>query len=164
MGEWSADWCNDPYDDYNLYLEVLHDVEHVADIRKGKQGLEIKWYPHKEELVVPLDWFLGLLEDAKRDLIISRIRSFIDDQLENLGDALTIENDTYGENKLSISLSGKGYITTFDILLDLTYDFLVFKAGNEELVVSRTEHHSNLDQLLKVLEDDMQYAIRLPEA
>ena len=65
MKQWSADFANDPHDDYNLIVEILCDDTYVAVIKQGKEGLEIKWYPTEKELVIPLDWLSGLLEEAK---------------------------------------------------------------------------------------------------
>ena len=70
MKQWSADFGNDPFNDYNLIVEVLFNHKDVALIKQGKNGLEIKWYPHTEELIVPLDWFLDLMKEVKKRLNI----------------------------------------------------------------------------------------------
>ena len=66
MRNWSADFGNDPNNDYNPIIEILCEDEEVAVIKEGKSGLEIKWYPNKEELIIPLDWLQGLLIEAKK--------------------------------------------------------------------------------------------------
>ncbi|MDL2288832.1 hypothetical protein LJC32_05585 [Oscillospiraceae bacterium OttesenSCG-928-F05] len=70
MKKWSADFGNDPFDDYSLTVEILYGDEDVAMIKRGVDGIEIKWYPHKNELVIPFEWFFSLLEDAKQRLDI----------------------------------------------------------------------------------------------
>jgi len=66
MKQWTADFGNDLYDDYNPIIEILYDDEEIAMIKQGEQGLEIKWYPNQQELTVPFDWLLGLFLEAKR--------------------------------------------------------------------------------------------------
>jgi len=68
MGQWRADFANDPYDDYNIIVEILCDDRDVAAIKQSHDGLLIKWYPNSEELTIPLDWLSGLLLEAKRNL------------------------------------------------------------------------------------------------
>jgi hypothetical protein len=65
---WTADFCNDPNDDYNLIVEILCDDEEIAVVRRGKNGLEIQWYPNAEKIVVPADWLNGLLTEAAKRL------------------------------------------------------------------------------------------------
>ncbi len=69
MGIWTADIGNDPYDDYNLIIEVLCDDKDVAVIRNVDGEIVIKWYPQEKELEVPVDWLIGLLSTAKERLI-----------------------------------------------------------------------------------------------
>lgn len=66
MKQWTADFANDPHDDYNLIVEILYDDEEIAVIKQGQKGLEMKWYPNKEELLIPIDWLLGLFSEAKK--------------------------------------------------------------------------------------------------
>ena len=56
---------NDPYDDYNLIVEILYNEKDVAIIRKIDGQLILQWYAKDSNLEVPVDWFLGLLEEAK---------------------------------------------------------------------------------------------------
>lgn len=44
MDEWTADYINNPYDDYNLVVEILYKDTDVAVISNGKDGMELKWY------------------------------------------------------------------------------------------------------------------------
>lgn len=68
MQKWSADFVNDPFDDYNLIVEVLCDDTDIAVIRKTSEGIAIKWYPRASGLEVPVDWLIGLLSTAKERL------------------------------------------------------------------------------------------------
>lgn len=68
MGKWEAVFVNNPHNDYELIVEITHDDEDVALIRRGKNGLEMKWYVTKSDLIVPLEWILEIIIKAKRDL------------------------------------------------------------------------------------------------
>lgn|GEM_PF-1395697 len=68
MKQWEADFGNDPNDDFNLVVEILYEDRDVAVIKQSHNGLLVKWYPHSEELVVPLAWLSELLLEAKRKL------------------------------------------------------------------------------------------------
>jgi len=69
MKQWTADIANDPYDDYNLIMEILYNDEYVAVIKQSSQGLIMTWYPNKEELKIPVEWLTKLLIDAKEILV-----------------------------------------------------------------------------------------------
>jgi len=66
MNQWAADFGNDPDDDYNLIVEILYDEEYVAVIKQSPNGLILKWYPSEIELNIPVDWLMGLFEEAQR--------------------------------------------------------------------------------------------------
>jgi hypothetical protein len=68
LKKWSADFCNNPHDDYNLIVELLCDDEEVAIIRRADDRLEMRWYPTPEEIIVPVEWLNGLLAEAARRL------------------------------------------------------------------------------------------------
>ncbi|HEX2944947.1 MAG TPA: hypothetical protein VHT96_03220 [Clostridia bacterium] len=68
MDEWSADYGNNPYDDYNLIVEILYQDRDVAVIYKSENELKLKYYANENDLVIPLDWLLGLLKDVKERL------------------------------------------------------------------------------------------------
>jgi len=66
MKKWSANFLHDPYDGYNLTLELQYGSDDVAVIKRSQHGLILEWYTSLKDLIVPVDWLLGLLEDAKR--------------------------------------------------------------------------------------------------
>ncbi|AIF51848.1 hypothetical protein [Pelosinus sp. UFO1] len=68
MKGWSADFVNDPNNDFEVVLEILYEDKDVAVIRQGVDGLEIHWYENTKRLVVPVDWLVKLLIDAKEKL------------------------------------------------------------------------------------------------
>jgi len=68
MKNWTADFGNDPYDDYNLIVEILYEDKDVAVIKQGKEGLEIKWHQSIEDLIIPFDWLFDLMLEAKKRL------------------------------------------------------------------------------------------------
>ncbi|MBC7765435.1 MAG: hypothetical protein H7Y41_03035 [Hyphomonadaceae bacterium] len=69
MSGWSADFSNDPFDDYKLIVEILFNDEDVAVIKQGISGLEIKWYSSDIDYIIPMEWLLELLNDAKNKLL-----------------------------------------------------------------------------------------------
>lgn len=68
MSKWTADFTNDPLNDYELIVEILCDDKDVAVIRQGTNGIELKWYANKQDLIVPIDWITNLLFETKRRL------------------------------------------------------------------------------------------------
>jgi hypothetical protein len=68
LKKWTADFVNDPNDDYNLIIEVLCDEEEIAIIRRKKDDLEMQWYANAEEIVIPVEWLAGLLIEATKRL------------------------------------------------------------------------------------------------
>jgi len=68
MNQWEADFGNDPYNDYNLIVEILCDDEEIAVVKNCDQGLIMTMYPNNKELSIPVDWLLELLLETKRRL------------------------------------------------------------------------------------------------
>jgi len=71
MNLWTADWTNDPNDDYNLTLEILYNDKDVAVIKRSPNGLILKWYASPEGLVIPVDWLSGLLLSAQEGISLN---------------------------------------------------------------------------------------------
>ena len=67
MKGWSADFVNDPNNDFDIVVDISYEDKIVAIIRQGNDGLEIHWY-NNEKLVIPVDWFVKLLLDVKDNL------------------------------------------------------------------------------------------------
>ena len=72
MSGWSANYINNPNDDYNLTIELLYNNVDIAVIYKNKDKLELKFYANNEDMVVPIDWLSELLENAKKSIQIYR--------------------------------------------------------------------------------------------
>ena len=68
MDKWTADFGNDPYDDYNLIVIIYYNEKDVAIIKKIDKQLVLQWYVKDSKLEVPVDWLFGLLEEAKARL------------------------------------------------------------------------------------------------
>jgi hypothetical protein len=66
MNEWAADFTNDPFNDYNLIIEILYNNEDVAVIKQGDRGMEMKWYASDKDITIPVEWLNDLLNEAKR--------------------------------------------------------------------------------------------------
>lgn len=68
MSKWTADFTNDPFNEYEIIIEILCNDEDVAIVRQGEHGLELKWYASHEDLTVPVEWIVGLLIEAEKRL------------------------------------------------------------------------------------------------
>jgi hypothetical protein len=68
MKGWAADFVNDPYNDFEIIVEILYDEEDVAVMRKAEDGLVLQWYKSDKQLIVPVDWLMTLLIDVKNKL------------------------------------------------------------------------------------------------
>lgn len=69
MEKWTANFINDPHNDYNLIIEVNYDGNDVAIIKMEQHGLELHLYAHNKDLKIPADWLLKLLLQANKSLI-----------------------------------------------------------------------------------------------
>ena len=68
MGGWTANYVNNPKDDYNLVLEILYNDVDVALIYMSENGLNLKYYASEHDYIIPVDWLSGLLSDATKRL------------------------------------------------------------------------------------------------
>ena len=68
MSKWTADFANDPNNDYALIVEILHDGEDVGIIKNGKHGLELIWFAHTNDYIIPFEWLFDLMSEAKKRL------------------------------------------------------------------------------------------------
>ncbi len=67
MSKWTAIIINDPNNDYKLMVEISYDNKDVAIITQTNCGLELTWYAHDKNLVVPFDWLFKLMNSAKKE-------------------------------------------------------------------------------------------------
>ena len=65
---WTADYANDPNNDFELIVEILYNDLDIGVIHEGKDGLELKWYEHQEAISVPLEWFANLINKVRVEL------------------------------------------------------------------------------------------------
>ncbi|MFA6263726.1 MAG: hypothetical protein WCW33_04135 [Candidatus Babeliales bacterium] len=68
MEKWTADFINNPDDAYKLIVEILYNGHDVAIIKKEDNALKIIWYANPNDLDVPFEWLLGLMNEAKKVL------------------------------------------------------------------------------------------------
>jgi hypothetical protein len=61
MSKWMADFIINPSNYHDFVVEILCNEIDVAFVSQGKNGLELKWYPHDKDLVIPFDWLLELM-------------------------------------------------------------------------------------------------------
>ena len=68
MNGLEANYINNPNDDYNITIEILYNDVDVANISKNVDKLELKFYANNEDVTIPVDWLLELLQTAKQSL------------------------------------------------------------------------------------------------
>lgn len=68
MRGWTADYVNNPYNDFEIVVEILYNDKDVGVIYKDEQGVAIKWYENNEPLVIPVEWLVVLLMEVKSKL------------------------------------------------------------------------------------------------
>lgn len=73
MLQWTADFTNDPNNDYELMIEILHNGEDVGVIKRGKHGLEFILFSHSKDVVIPFDWLLGLMNEVNSKLDVKKV-------------------------------------------------------------------------------------------
>jgi hypothetical protein len=64
MLKWTADFTNDPSNDFELIVEILCNDQDVAVIKQGNSRLELKLYSHNKDLIIPFDWLMGLMNEV----------------------------------------------------------------------------------------------------
>jgi len=69
VSKWTADFTNDPNNDYELMIEILCNDEDIGVIKPGKYGLEFILFSHSNDIVIPFDWILALMNEANGKLV-----------------------------------------------------------------------------------------------
>jgi len=65
MKNWSADFVNDPNDDYNIIAEIYCNSEEIGVIRKMDDVLKFRIYSRGNDIDVPAEWLAGLLNELR---------------------------------------------------------------------------------------------------
>lgn len=65
MSKWSSTITNDPDDDFRLIIEIEHEGEHVATIKKIDGEPHLDMY---EDVDIPEDFLAALLQQAKEEI------------------------------------------------------------------------------------------------
>lgn len=68
MERWSANFTNNPFDDYNLIVEILFCDEMVGLISNIDNELLIRWYASETDLDIPFNWLKDLMLEAEKRL------------------------------------------------------------------------------------------------
>jgi hypothetical protein len=63
---WTAEITNDPSSDYDLYIELLENHEYRGRIERQGARLVLRLY--SPEAAVPVEWLIGILEQAAKDV------------------------------------------------------------------------------------------------
>jgi len=68
---WTSYWGNNPYDDYNLIIEIcFNNIDNeVAIIKQSQQGLIFQWYKDPKGFEIPISWLFEKLIKAKEGII-----------------------------------------------------------------------------------------------
>jgi hypothetical protein len=77
MQKWTANYLNDPASDYELMVEICCNDKDKAIITQSKNGLEFKIYAHKDDLTIPFDWLLKLINEVQNDLTTNNVFTYM---------------------------------------------------------------------------------------
>lgn len=66
--KWSANFVNDPNNDFELIVEICYGNEDIAIIRKEKEVIKFKFYKNDENINIPFDWLFEVMKEAKETL------------------------------------------------------------------------------------------------
>ena len=64
MKGWNADFGSTTDRDYD-FVDIFFDETEVATIKKVNGQIVVSWHKSESSYDIPLDWFLGLLQEAK---------------------------------------------------------------------------------------------------
>jgi len=64
MKQWSADFTNDPFNDYELMIEILYNDKEIAVIKQVNKEWIINWYSNEKDILIPFEWLYSLLTEA----------------------------------------------------------------------------------------------------
>lgn len=68
MSEWKSVFANDPFNDYDLVIELECDELQIGYIKKSKVGLELVIFPSLENVKIPLRWLSEVIDKANKEL------------------------------------------------------------------------------------------------
>ena len=60
----------------------------------------------------------------------------------------------HGEKKLSVIMSKKGYMASFEVMPNLEYDFLVINSNDEAIILNKSKKLYDIRGLLAEIEED----------
>jgi len=64
---WSADFISTADKNYD-FIDILYNGKDIATIKKTGDELIISWTKPEKDYDIPLDWFIDLLQKAKKTL------------------------------------------------------------------------------------------------
>ena len=73
MLQWTADFTNDPNNDYELMIEILCNGEDIGVIKREKSKLTFILFAHGKDLAIPFNWLLGIMNEANKNLSPKKI-------------------------------------------------------------------------------------------
>lgn len=65
---WTANFTNDPNNDYELMIEILCNDEEIGTIKHDNFELKFILFAHNKDLVIPFDWLLKLMNQANKNI------------------------------------------------------------------------------------------------
>lgn len=63
MGVWTAEFSNDPENDFNLYVELLEDDEYKARIYYDTNEIVCIRFYGGSEAILSFDWLSGIIKE-----------------------------------------------------------------------------------------------------
>lgn len=89
--------------------------------------------------------------------MFNKIKEFINSYVKDSKRNITIESEVvYGDNKLEYALSTDDYMASITILSNLTYDFFSAEIESEKMIMVKTKHFKNVENLFEQIKEDLE--------
>lgn len=72
MPQWTANYINDPENDFVLTIEILCDDEEISVIKYKGSELKYILFSRDKDIAIPFNWLLELMNEASRQPIINK--------------------------------------------------------------------------------------------
>jgi len=68
MSQWTANFTNDPNNDYELMIEILYNDKEIGVIKRDNLEVKFILFAHNKDFIIPFDWLLKLMNQANKNI------------------------------------------------------------------------------------------------
>ena len=86
--------------------------------------------------------------------MLTTIKNFTTDLINSSHDIKLEDAAIYNNKKLSVTISKKGYMASFEIVSSLEYDFLAINSGDETIVFNDSKKFDTVKELCSKIKED----------